>query len=139
MNPIGTEPLFDTIWNGRRSSSAAQRPCMFGASRTASPPSIHSAAMKSALRELRRQFPDSGFVFATERGGPFTTDAINRHIKRLGERAGFDFLVHCHMAPPRMRIRTGERRTRYQGHPGLAWTSLHPAHGSVHRAFAVAV
>ena len=35
-----------------------------------------------ALRELRRQFPDSGFVFATERGGPFTTDAVNRLTKR---------------------------------------------------------
>ena len=30
-----------------------------------------------ALRELRRQFPDSAFVFATERGGPFTPDAVN--------------------------------------------------------------
>ena len=28
---------------------------------------------------------------------PVHTDAINRHIKRLGERAGFDFQVHCHM------------------------------------------
>ena len=50
-----------------------------------------------ALRELRRQFPDSGYVFATERGGPFTSDAVNRLIKRIGERAGFGFLVHTHM------------------------------------------
>lgn len=50
-----------------------------------------------ALRELRRQFPDSGFVFATERGGPFTPDAVNRLIKRLAERAGLDFPAHCHM------------------------------------------
>ena len=50
-----------------------------------------------ALRELRRQFPDSSFVFATERGGPFTPDALNRHIKRLGERAGFSYHVHAHM------------------------------------------
>jgi integrase len=28
---------------------------------------------------------------------PFTTDAINRLIKRIGVRAGFDFPVHCHM------------------------------------------
>ena len=34
---------------------------------------------------------------ATERGGPFTPDAVNRLIKRIGERAGFDFLVHVHM------------------------------------------
>ena len=50
-----------------------------------------------ALRELRRQFPDSGFVFATERGGPFTTDAVNRLTKRIGERAGLGlpgFIAH---------------------------------------------
>jgi integrase len=50
-----------------------------------------------ALRELQRQFPDSGCVFATERGGPFTPDAVNRLVKRIGERAGFDFPVHVHM------------------------------------------
>lgn len=50
-----------------------------------------------ALRELRRQFADAQFVFTTERGGPFTTDAINRLIKRIGERAGFPFRVHAHM------------------------------------------
>jgi type 1 fimbriae regulatory protein FimE len=50
-----------------------------------------------ALRELQRQFPDSGCVFATERGGPFTPDAVNRLVKRIGERAGFDFPVHVHI------------------------------------------
>jgi integrase len=62
-------------------------------------PSVHPLRGDEvrALRELRRQFPDSSFVFATERGGPFTPDAINRHIKRLGERAGFNFPVHAHM------------------------------------------
>jgi hypothetical protein len=42
---------------------------------------------------LQRQFPDSKHVFDTERGGPFTPDAVNRLIKRIGERAGFDFPV----------------------------------------------
>jgi type 1 fimbriae regulatory protein FimB/type 1 fimbriae regulatory protein FimE len=50
-----------------------------------------------ALRELRRRSPDSAFVFATERGGPFTPDAVNRLIKRIGERAGLPFPVHAHM------------------------------------------
>jgi type 1 fimbriae regulatory protein FimE len=59
-------------------------------------PSVHPLRGEEirALRELRRQFPDSGFVFATERGGPFTPDAVNRLIKRIGERAGFDFPLH---------------------------------------------
>jgi site-specific recombinase XerC len=62
-------------------------------------PSIHPLRGDEvrALRELRRHFPDSAFVFATERGGPFTTDAVNRLIKRIGERAGSDFPVHAHM------------------------------------------
>jgi integrase len=50
-----------------------------------------------ALRELQRQWPDSTYVFCTERGGPFTPDAVNRLIKRIGERAGLPFPVHVHM------------------------------------------
>jgi integrase len=50
-----------------------------------------------ALRELRRQFSDSAFVFATERGGPFTADAVNRLIKRIGARAGVPFQIHAHI------------------------------------------
>jgi integrase len=62
-------------------------------------PSVHPLRGEEirALRELRRQFPDSAFVFATERGGPFTPAAVNRHIKRIAERAGFDYPVHAHM------------------------------------------
>src|SRR6516225_5931624 len=63
-------------------------------------PSVHPLRGDEirALRELRRQFPDSAFVFATERGGPFTPDAVNRLIKRIGARARLPFLVHVHMA-----------------------------------------
>jgi integrase len=50
-----------------------------------------------ALRELRRDFPDSAFVFGTERGGPFDPDSVNRLVKRIGKRAGFPFSVHVHM------------------------------------------
>jgi integrase len=62
-------------------------------------PSVHPLRGDEirALRELRREFPDSTFVFETQKDGPFTPDAINRHIKRLGKRAGFDFQVHTHM------------------------------------------
>jgi type 1 fimbriae regulatory protein FimB/type 1 fimbriae regulatory protein FimE len=50
-----------------------------------------------ALRELRRRSPDSAFVFPTERGGPFTPDAVNRLIKRIGVRTGFAFHIHAYM------------------------------------------
>ena len=57
-------------------------------------PSVHPLRGDEirALRELRRQFPDSGFVFVTERSGPFTADAINQLIKRIGERSGLSSL-----------------------------------------------
>jgi integrase len=62
-------------------------------------PSVHPLRGDEvrALRELRRQFPDSAFVFATERGGPFTSAAVNRLIKRIGTRAKMLFPVHAHM------------------------------------------
>jgi len=49
-----------------------------------------------ALRELQRQM-SGGYVFETERGTPFNTNAVNRLVKRIGERAGFPFKVHVHM------------------------------------------
>ena len=86
------------IWNGRkvefgRSASLHVRRAKNGK------PSVHPLRGDEirALRELRRQFSDNGFVFATERGGPLTADVVNRLIKRIGERAGFAFPVHCHM------------------------------------------
>jgi type 1 fimbriae regulatory protein FimB/type 1 fimbriae regulatory protein FimE len=45
-----------------------------------------------ALRELQRN-TTGALVFATERGGPFAASAINRLIKRIGNRAGFEFMV----------------------------------------------
>jgi integrase len=49
-----------------------------------------------ALRELRRN-TTGAFVFETERGGPFTADAVNRLVKTIGERAKLPFGVHAHM------------------------------------------
>jgi site-specific recombinase XerD len=43
------------------------------------------------------QTRNCSFRRLAQRGGPFTPDAVNRLIKRIGERAGFDFLVHAHM------------------------------------------
>jgi hypothetical protein len=37
--------------------------------------------------------------------GPFTPDAVNRLIKRVGERAGFAFLSHTQAC---LRLRPGE-------------------------------
>jgi integrase len=51
-----------------------------------------------ALRQLRRENPNTAYVFTTERGSPFTPDAINRLVKRLGNGSELlGFPIHFHM------------------------------------------
>ncbi|MGZ5875129.1 MAG: tyrosine-type recombinase/integrase [Bradyrhizobium sp.] len=49
------------------------------------------------LTTLRREYPETAYVFTTERGTPFTPDAINRLIKTIGKRAKLPMPIHCHM------------------------------------------
>jgi integrase len=57
-----------------------------------------------ALRQLRReQDPPSSFVFCSERGTPFTTDALNPKVKRIGEKAKLGFPVPRPYAAPLLR------------------------------------
>lgn len=50
-----------------------------------------------ALRKLKREFPDSSFLFCSERGGPLTPRAVHKIVARAGKLAGFKFSVHPHM------------------------------------------
>ncbi len=49
------------------------------------------------LTALRKAFPDAVYVFTSERGTPFTPDAVNRLVKTVGERAELPMPIHCHM------------------------------------------
>jgi type 1 fimbriae regulatory protein FimE len=48
------------------------------------------------LRTVKRDWPDSPFVFASERGGPMTDSNVRKLIARLGQAAKFTFPVHPH-------------------------------------------
>lgn len=50
-----------------------------------------------ALRKLRREYPDTPYIFVTERGGPMTDSNVRKMVKRAGENAEIGFLVHPHM------------------------------------------
>jgi type 1 fimbriae regulatory protein FimE len=50
-----------------------------------------------ALRRLQRDYPDTPYVFVTERKGPLTPDTVRKLIARTGEAAGLGFPVHPHM------------------------------------------
>lgn len=62
-------------------------------------PSVHplSGAEIRALRKLKREQPDSRYVFLSERRGPMSVAGLQKMIARAGERAGIPFKVHPHM------------------------------------------
>ena len=82
------------IWNGPRTATLHVRGVKNG--KPATHP-IRGDELR-ALRKLRAdQGPHTKFVFTSERGTPFTPDALNRQIKHIGERAKLGFPVHIHM------------------------------------------
>lgn len=50
-----------------------------------------------ALRRLHRDYPDTPYLFVTERKGPITDSAVRKIIARAGRQAGITFPVHPHM------------------------------------------
>ena len=62
-------------------------------------PSVHPLAGLElrALCRLKRESPETPFVFVSERGSPFTTAGFARMVERAGEAAGFKFKAHPHM------------------------------------------
>ena len=50
-----------------------------------------------ALRQRRRDDPETPYVFVSERKAPLTTAAVRKIVARAGERAGLGFPVHPHM------------------------------------------
>jgi type 1 fimbriae regulatory protein FimB/type 1 fimbriae regulatory protein FimE len=50
-----------------------------------------------ALRQLQREWPQTPYLFATERGRPMTAMTARYLIKRAGRLAGLPFPVHAHM------------------------------------------
>jgi type 1 fimbriae regulatory protein FimE len=50
-----------------------------------------------ALRQLRRDGPDTPYLFISERGGSMTASNVRKLLTRAGAQAKFDFPVHPHM------------------------------------------
>jgi type 1 fimbriae regulatory protein FimE len=50
-----------------------------------------------ALRQLRRHYRDTPYLFVSERGGPLTARAVRHMVLRAGEAAGLTFPIHPHM------------------------------------------
>ncbi len=50
-----------------------------------------------ALRKINRDYPDTQYVFVTERKGPMTESAFRKIVSRAGKEAGLQFSIHPHM------------------------------------------
>ena len=50
-----------------------------------------------ALRKLQRDYPDTPYLFVTERKGPLTTSTVRKIVARAGEAANIALRVHPHM------------------------------------------
>ena len=50
-----------------------------------------------ALRRLRREYPETPYVFVTERKGPLTASTVRKIVARAGREAKLPFPVHPHM------------------------------------------
>jgi type 1 fimbriae regulatory protein FimB/type 1 fimbriae regulatory protein FimE len=49
------------------------------------------------LRQLRRDYPEGPYLFASERGGPMTSSNVRKLVTRAGQAAGLPFPAHPHM------------------------------------------
>jgi type 1 fimbriae regulatory protein FimE len=49
------------------------------------------------LRQLRRDYPNGPYLFASERGGPMTASNVRKLVARAGAAAELGFPVHPHM------------------------------------------
>jgi type 1 fimbriae regulatory protein FimE len=50
-----------------------------------------------ALRRLLRDYPETAYVFVSERKAPLTVDTVRKIVGRAGVEAGLEFPVHPHM------------------------------------------
>ena len=57
---------------------------------------LHSPELR-ALRKLQKDYPESTYLFVSERRGPLSADAARHIIERAGQRSGIPFPVHPHM------------------------------------------
>ena len=96
-------------------------------------PSVHFLEGEEirSLRKLKRETPDSDFVFNSERQGPLTARTAHHIVSRAGLLAGIKFPVHPHMLRHARgyRLAADGKDTRaiqgYLGHKNIQHTVLY--------------
>ncbi|MBX9571404.1 MAG: tyrosine-type recombinase/integrase [Candidatus Obscuribacterales bacterium] len=84
-----------------------------------------------AMRRLKRENPDSDFIFTSERGSPLSPRAVHAIVARAGDNAGITFPCHPHMLRHSRGFKLASRGedTRaiqaYLGHKNIQHTVLY--------------
>lgn len=62
-------------------------------------PSVHPLRGPElrALRRLQREYPNTPYLFVSERKAPMTADGVRKIVTRAGRHAGLPFPIHPHM------------------------------------------
>ena len=62
-------------------------------------PSVHPLRGPElrALRRLERDYPETTYLFVSERKAPLTADTVRKIVARAGQHAGIEFPIHPHM------------------------------------------
>jgi integrase len=68
-----------------------------------------------ALRQIQRDYPDTQYVFVSERKAPLSTRSIRHILARAGELARIPFQVHPHQLRHACGYYERLSRSRYQG------------------------
>ena len=57
---------------------------------------LHGPELR-ALRKLKRDYPDTPYVFVSERKGPLTASNVRKIVSRAGDKANLGMPIHPHM------------------------------------------
>ncbi len=87
-----------------------------------------------ALRRLKRKYPETPYVFVTERKGPLTASTARKLVARAGRKAKLPLSRPSTHAPSRLRLQVGERQPRYTSDSALSRAQEHHTHSAIYRA-----
>ena len=85
-----------------------------------------------ALREVLREYPDSAYVFVSERGAPMTDSTFRKLLTRAGSGSRPRPAGPSTHAQAFNRVQTRERRSGHPRDSALPRASQHPAHRRLH-------
>ena len=84
------------------------------------------------LRRLQRAYPDTAYVFVSERKAPLCADAVRKIVRSSRTRGRHRVPGPSAHAAPRHRLQAGQRRAGHAGDPALSGAPQHSAYHPLH-------